>query len=345
MCLVWCLALKSRCDSARFSLLMEVVIWPGAATNAMSDPAKATVPTKPTSTLPREGRSHSPRTLLTVSSFSLLPFSLSQFQRNAQNPCISVHNFDDTLNLKKIVADGYRYVQVEGLLQKPDAGVVTGHFMHTNVTQDGHVHFHNASMAILNGIQKAILYTQLSSKSTSQFSVVDADLLASTYIPSYSGVLCMRFMPTEHFRHFVCVQTITTIRRTAHSGRKEVGWGTAKSHLPKQASILTRRHFTRIGFRHLVIPSIMAARTKVSLVGLGCSAAKAHAAPSAARTPARSPRTAISRTPSAHSRTLCPTTTHTAAGLATPAGALPGPSSHGKLLSPGARRPHPRSTL
>lgn len=57
---------------------------------------------------------------------------------------------------------GYRYVQVEGLPTKPDTGVLTGHFVHTNVTKDGHVEFKKPSMQILNGIQKAIVYTQLS---------------------------------------------------------------------------------------------------------------------------------------------------------------------------------------
>ena len=57
---------------------------------------------------------------------------------------------------------GYRYVQVEGLTSKPTAETLTGHFVHTNVTKDGHVEFKNESMQILNGIQKAIVYTQLS---------------------------------------------------------------------------------------------------------------------------------------------------------------------------------------
>ena len=57
---------------------------------------------------------------------------------------------------------GYRYVQIEGLPTKPTADVLTAHFVHTNVSKAGHVDFKNESMSILNGIQKAIVYTQLS---------------------------------------------------------------------------------------------------------------------------------------------------------------------------------------
>ena len=65
-------------------------------------------------------------------------------------------------NLRSLVDHGYRYIQVEGLPVKPDPSVLIGHFVHTNVTKDGHVEFKNPSMHILNGIQKAIVYTQLS---------------------------------------------------------------------------------------------------------------------------------------------------------------------------------------
>ena len=61
-----------------------------------------------------------------------------------------------------VFATGYRYVQLEGLPYKPTADTLTGHFVHTNVTKDGHVAFKNESMSILNGIQKAIVYTQMS---------------------------------------------------------------------------------------------------------------------------------------------------------------------------------------
>ena len=61
-----------------------------------------------------------------------------------------------------VLSTGYRYVQLEGLPYKPTADTLTGHFVHTNVTKDGHVAFKNESMSILNGIQKAIVYTQMS---------------------------------------------------------------------------------------------------------------------------------------------------------------------------------------
>ena len=50
-----------------------------------------------------------------------------------------------------VFATGYRYVQLEGLPYKPTADTLTGHFVHTNVTKDGHVAFKNESMSILNG--------------------------------------------------------------------------------------------------------------------------------------------------------------------------------------------------
>jgi hypothetical protein len=55
-------------------------------------------------------------------------------------------------------------VQVSGLPAgfKPGPDFLTGHFLHSNVSVAGHVHFKDPSMAILNGIQKAIKYTQLS---------------------------------------------------------------------------------------------------------------------------------------------------------------------------------------
>eukprot|EP01052_Picozoa_sp_SAG31_P006506 SAG31_NODE_300_length_18109_cov_47.887285_11_plen_64_part_00 len=45
---------------------------------------------------------------------------------------------------------------------KPGADFLTGQFLHSNVSVAGHVHFKEPEMAILNGIQKAIVYTQLS---------------------------------------------------------------------------------------------------------------------------------------------------------------------------------------
>lgn len=59
---------------------------------------------------------------------------------------------------------GYRYVKVEGLPASitPTAGMITGHFLHSNVSVAGSVHFKKPELSILNGIQKAIKYTQLS---------------------------------------------------------------------------------------------------------------------------------------------------------------------------------------
>mmetsp|Transcript_19634 Transcript_19634/g.52347 ORF Transcript_19634/g.52347 Transcript_19634/m.52347 type:complete len:977 (-) Transcript_19634:139-3069(-) len=59
---------------------------------------------------------------------------------------------------------GYRYVQMEGLPREyvVGAGLLTAHFVHSNVSTSGHVHFANPAVEILNQIQTAIRYTQLS---------------------------------------------------------------------------------------------------------------------------------------------------------------------------------------
>lgn len=58
---------------------------------------------------------------------------------------------------------GFRYVQVEGLPAGVSLyNVLTAHFVHTNVSATGDVHFERQSMQILNQIQEAIKYTQLS---------------------------------------------------------------------------------------------------------------------------------------------------------------------------------------
>ena len=59
---------------------------------------------------------------------------------------------------------GFRYVQIEGwpaASPPPDPRSLTALFVHSAVKQTGSVVF-NESLAILNGIQKAYIYTQLS---------------------------------------------------------------------------------------------------------------------------------------------------------------------------------------
>jgi alpha-L-rhamnosidase len=48
---------------------------------------------------------------------------------------------------------GYRYVQVEGLAYQPTNDTLMGYFVHTDMSQTGHVSF-NKSYEILNRIQK-----------------------------------------------------------------------------------------------------------------------------------------------------------------------------------------------
>ena len=59
---------------------------------------------------------------------------------------------------------GATWLQVSGLPPGvvPDAGTLQAHFLHSNVSATGRVHFSNASFEILNRIQTAVRYTQLS---------------------------------------------------------------------------------------------------------------------------------------------------------------------------------------
>ena len=68
---------------------------------------------------------------------------------------------DGTTFTPSFTYHGYRYVQVEGLHSAPTADTLTANFVHTAVRETGKIKF-NASLDILNKIQTAIKYTQLS---------------------------------------------------------------------------------------------------------------------------------------------------------------------------------------
>ena len=63
---------------------------------------------------------------------------------------------------------GFRFVSIEGLPvgYAIDNSTLTSHFVHSDTPVIGHIHFTNSSMAILNKIQTAILYTQGSNMHT-----------------------------------------------------------------------------------------------------------------------------------------------------------------------------------